>query len=263
MKFATVALLGAFNFAVLVEARKKSTYNVVRGVCDGVAASDSGELRRLFDDEISGRMRMSQLVTDEGLGAIKAWSNWKNTPDQGDDEDYSFRVWDDVDCSGSEVDQFGTLARNRKGRGSVSIRSELDLDLAMMIEDGYSIALLDFADMTIACCNIMDKDRAEDDRPPMLGDSENRNDKAAEQETNFSDRRGRERGSNKDNGKNNRDNENRKNDFPMLGDAENRNEKAAEQETNFSDRQGRERGRNNDENRNDKAAEQETNFSDR
>jgi hypothetical protein len=153
----------ALALAAAVEARRNSMYEVTRGSCEGFADEEVNAGRLLWpkpdtEGDVIGRMNFRQRTpADENEARVN--SVWRNLPEGAD---FSFSVSDDVDCTGSEVASSDVERKGGK-KGSYRLSATWDIDLAMAIEDGYSVALL--ADGSrIGCCNIMDKMRAGDER---------------------------------------------------------------------------------------------------
>jgi len=156
-KFTAIALAAA------VEARRNSMYDVTRGSCEGFADDEGSDGRLLWpmpdtEGDVIGRMGFTQRMPASENEA-RTYSVWRNLPQEAD---FAFSISDAADCAGSEVGSFDAeMESGRRGRYFLS--ASMDIDLAMAIEDGYSVALM--ADGSrIGCCNIMEKKRAGDER---------------------------------------------------------------------------------------------------
>ena len=124
---------------------------------------------------------------------MKVWSHFENVPVQTGEEGYDFEVFNAADCGGTSEGDYDAMYTDGWAEFAKSIYSEIALDLQMMMDFSYSIALRDNMDSVISCCNIMSRDAykllddsedsvSSDDEiaptPGLLGDSANRNSQA-------------------------------------------------------------------------------------
>jgi hypothetical protein len=100
-----------------------------------------------------------------------------NVPEQTGEEGYDFEVFTAADCGGTSEGDFDAMYTDGWGECARNIHSKIDLDLQMMMDNSYSIALRDNMNSVISCCNIMSMDapKIEDG---LLGDYTNRNSRA-------------------------------------------------------------------------------------
>ena len=171
MKF-TLALLGAIYLAESVNGRRSSKYSTTRAMCNGFPDDGPDNTRRLnrtdpTDGDLSGRMELTQVVGMDDMleGQITVRSHWLELP-ESDDWDFEFR--DAADCADSVVDTYDAMSRVGRAPNSVNIYTSIDWDstatLSMMIDNMWSIALLNDDGERVACCNIEALRRATDNR---------------------------------------------------------------------------------------------------